>query len=201
MRASLTNNIFYFDRNDPAAFNIVQGCSYSCGLEYSKFLNFQGNLYWRTDGGLAADGKAFHIITKPDGTRQCTGRPSDWTYLSFSRWQSKEQPVPWGPPGGMNLDTTGTASVDPKFGHTGKPTDFLLQKSPIAGFDHTKTNDTIRNAGRIKRAIKVPAVPATFPTHSYHGTEYYLFRIFRIPYLFNHHERRVASEIWTVADR
>jgi hypothetical protein len=168
LRANITNNIFYFDRDSSLGFDPIHGCSYSCGLEYHKFLNFQGNLYWRTDGKFASDPKAFHIVTKaPEGGRSCSGRPSDWTYLTFSQWQGKNKPVPWGPPGGMGLDTTGTVTTNPGFGDTGKPADFLLSKSPIAGFDHNKTNDTIRNAGRRKPAFTPPAVPHTFPTFSY----------------------------------
>lgn len=68
----------------------------------------------------------------------------------------------------MNLDTAGSASVDPKFGHSGKPTDFMLQSRPVAGFGN-KTNDTILHAGRTNPAIKVPAVVHTFPAYSYTG--------------------------------
>jgi len=171
MRASVTNNIFYFNHDDATGFQVIQGCSYSCGLAYNKFLNFQGNVYWRTAGGFDRDPHAFHIIRRrPEDARQCTGRPDDWVFLSFADWRGGKQPADWGPPGGMNLDTTGTASVDPKFGHGGKPTDFLLQSSPVAGFDYNKTNDTILHAGRTNPAIKAPAVVHTFPAYSY--TEY-----------------------------
>lgn len=89
---------------------MVEGCAYSCGLEFSKFMNFEGNLYWRRGGGFDSDTKAFHVLTKaPADARQCSGRPSDWTFLSFADWQSSKQPVEWGPPGGMNQDKTGTA--------------------------------------------------------------------------------------------
>ncbi len=168
LRAAVTNNIFYFDRDESTGFQVIVGCSYSCGLPYNKFLNFQGNLYWRTDGGFEKDPHAFHIIReKPEDARQCTGRPSDWTYLTFADWQSSKQPVSWGPPGGMNLDTKGTASVDPGFGHTGKPADFLLKSNPVAGFDYTKTNDTILHAGRTNPVIKPPNVIHTLPAYSY----------------------------------
>lgn len=171
LRAAITNNIFYFDRDSSTQFQVIEGCSYSCGLPYNKFLNFQGNLYWRTGGGFAKDAQAFHIITrKPEDARQCQGRPEDWTFLTFADWQSNKKPVEWGPPGGMNLDTTGTASVDPKFGHTGSPKDFLLQQNPVPGFDYTKTNDTILHAGRINPVIKPAKVIHTFPAYSY--TEY-----------------------------
>ncbi len=168
LRAAVTNNIFYFDRDESTGFQVIVGCSYSCGLPYNKFLNFQGNLYWRTTGGFDKDPHAFHIISrKPEDARQCTGRPSDWTYLTFSDWQSSKQPVEWGPAGGMNLDTKGTASVDPGFGHSGKPTDFLLRSNPVPGFDYTKTNDTILHAGRTNPVIKPPNVIHTLPAYSY----------------------------------
>jgi hypothetical protein len=173
LRANITNNIFYFDRDASMGFDVIHGCSYSCGLPYNKFLNFQGNLYWRTDGKFASDPKAFHILTNaPADGRNCSGRPSDWTYLTFSEWQSSQQPVSWGPPGGMNLDTAGTVSVNPNFGNTRKPTDFLLSRNPMPGFDYTKTNDTIRNAGRENPGIMPPAVPHTYPTYSYGRGDY-----------------------------
>ena len=168
-RATVTHNIFYFDRDESQDFTVMQGCSYSCGLAYNQFLNFQGNLYWRVGGGFANDPKGFHLITKTpaDARQQCTGRPADWTNLSFADWQSNKQPVEWGPPGGVKEDTEGTASVDPKFGHTGKPADFLLHSNPMPGFDYTKTNDTILHAGRTNPVIKPPKVPDTLPKYSY----------------------------------
>jgi len=72
-----------------------------------------------------------------------------------------------GAPGGMNLDTKGTASVDPRFGHTGKPTDFLLKSNPVLRCDYTKTNDTILHAGRSNPVIKPPNVVHTLPAYSY----------------------------------
>ena len=114
LRANITNNIFYFDRDNASGFDPIHGCSYSCGLPYDKFLNFQGNLYWRTDGKFASDPKGFHIVTTaPEDARRCPGRPSDLTYLAFAQWQGNQQPVAWGPPGGMNLDKGGTVTVNP----------------------------------------------------------------------------------------
>jgi hypothetical protein len=57
--------------------------------------------------------------------------------------------------------------VNPGFGNTGKPSDFLLTKNPVAGFDYTKTNDTIRHAGREHPVIQPPEVPPTFPTYTF----------------------------------
>ena len=67
----------------------------------------------------------------------------------------------------MNEDAEGTVTVDPGFGSTGLPTDFLLSKSPMPGFDDTQTNDTINTAGRTNPSIYPPAVPPTFPTYYY----------------------------------
>ena len=73
-------------------------------------------------------------------------------------------------PPAMNEDVKGTVSIDPKFGHTGQPTDFLLSSNPVEGFDYTKTNDAIRHAGRDHPVILPPKVGHTYPTYSY--TEY-----------------------------
>jgi hypothetical protein len=90
------------------------------------------------------------------------------TFLTFAEWQDGAPPN--GLPASMGEDAGGTATVNPGFGKAGKPSDFLLSKSPLAGFDHTKTNDTIRNAGRNHPVIMPPAVAHTFP--NYHYTEY-----------------------------
>ena len=52
-------------------------------------------------------------------------------------------------------------------GKTHQPKDYLLTQSPVAGFDYTKTNDTIKNAGRSHPMIMPPGVPATFLTFSF----------------------------------
>ncbi len=168
VRENLTNNIFVFDRTDADKFYVMDGCQYSCGLDYNKFLNFQGNLYWRTDGGFATYAKAFHVLTaEPPNAKACSSAPSEkpYTYLTFAQWQGGAPPN--GIPGAMHEDTMGTASVDPGFGKSGKPADFLLTKNPVAGFDYTKTNDTIRNAGRNNPVIHPPQVPHTFPTYTF----------------------------------
>jgi hypothetical protein len=67
----------------------------------------------------------------------------------------------------MNEDEEGTVTVDPGFGNTGLPTDFLLSKSPVAGFDYTETNSTITTAGRTNHLLRPPQVQATFPTYYY----------------------------------
>jgi uncharacterized repeat protein (TIGR01451 family) len=178
LRVSLTNNIFYFDLDDAAKFYLVQGCAYTCGLSYNGYQNFQGNLYWRTDGAFSTYGKQFHVSTNSYSTdgSSCTtsNNPThDWTFFPFSTWQSNQQPASWGPPGGMNEDLQGSVVFNPGFGSTNNPADFWLNADPVSGLlDHTKTNDTIANAGRQPNPpIPYPAVPTvvppTFPTYSY----------------------------------
>jgi len=164
VRVNITNNIFYFDHDESTGFYVNSGCAWSCGLDYHQFLNFQGNLYWRTDGGFAKDKRAFHYAKEPGEGKACGLSAAKWNFLDFSQWQGGR---PEGVTYEMREDPGGTATVDPHFGHTGRPGDFLLSKSPLAGFDHTKTNDTIRHAGRENPVIMPPTVPATFPTYSF----------------------------------
>jgi hypothetical protein len=171
MRASLTNNIFYFDRTDSQNFYVVTGCSYSCGLNYNQFQNFQNNLYWRTDGKFATYGKAFHVMTKPPAdTTQCGGGASVWTFLTFPQWQGGMPPN--GIPAAMSEDATGSVTMNPHFGNTGNPTDFLLSANLLPGFDYTKTNDTILHAGRTVVTLTAPPVPATFPAFTFSQSDY-----------------------------
>jgi hypothetical protein len=57
--------------------------------------------------------------------------------------------------------------ASPGRGKTAKPADYLLTKSPLAGFDYTRTNDTIRKAGRSHPVIQPPKVPQTFPVFAF----------------------------------
>jgi hypothetical protein len=160
VRDVLTNNIFVFDRDESAKFHVLQGCPYSCGLDYNRFITFQGNLYWRDGGGFATDEKAFRVLRAPPvNVKACSSPQNDnaVNFLTFAQWQA----------GNMQEDTTGTAFVNPGFGKTGKPTDFILSKNPVPGFDYTKTNDTIRNAGRDHPVIHPTKVPHTFPTYTF----------------------------------
>jgi hypothetical protein len=84
-----------------------------------------------------------------------------WTFLTFSQWQTGT-PLVNGNPLAMNEDAAGTAAVNPGFGNAGSPADYLLTSSPVVSFD-TKTNDTIRNAGRNRPVIVRPPVPHTYP--------------------------------------
>jgi len=171
-RVNLISNIMYFDQTDATAFYVIQGCADSCGMSYNQYQNFQRNLYWRTDGQFATYQKAFHVSPDPpppDQSRSCSEpkKPSaDWTFFDFPTWQSGH-PLVHGKPLAMNEDPEGSVSVDPGFGHTGLPTDFLLSHSPVSGFDYLQTNQTIKHAGRTNPVMKPPIVPATLPTYTY----------------------------------
>lgn len=172
-KANITHNLFYFDLNATNGFYPIVGCADSCGMAYNQFQNFQGNLYWRTDGGFSSDPLAFHVLTNtpPPSQASSCGQPTQpkasvWTFFGFSEWQ-KGAPLVNGSPLQMNQDAGGTVTRNPGFGNTGQASDYLLSSSPVAGFDYTRTNDTIQNAGRSNPVIIPPDVPDTFPTYSY----------------------------------
>jgi hypothetical protein len=171
LRVNVEHNIFYFDRDATTDFYPVNGCADSCGMTYNQFQNFQGNLYWRTDGGFATYGNAFYVLNSPPPPNQASQcldikDPINFTALTFSQWQTGS-PLVNGKPLAMKEDLQGTAKVNPGFGNSGEASDFLLSSTPIAGFDYTLTNDTINNAGRNNPVLMPPTVPATFPTYNY----------------------------------
>jgi hypothetical protein len=172
VRANLISNIMYFDQSDNTGFYAIQGCADSCGMAFNEFENFQRNLYWRTDGQFSKYPKAFHVLSDPpppDQASSCYEPPNPttaWTFLDFPTWQSGHPHVK-GKSLPMNEDAEGTVTVDPGFGNTGLPTDFLLSKSPVAGFDNAETNSTINTAGRTNGLLTPPQVQATFPTYYY----------------------------------
>jgi hypothetical protein len=88
-----------------------------------------------------------------------------WQYLTLKQWQSNSTRVGTVP--SVGEDVSSTVTVNPGFGNSGQPSDFLLTKNPMPGFDFTKTNDTIHNAGRVHPEITPPTVPPTFPVYSF----------------------------------
>ena len=172
LRVNLISNILYFDQNDTTGFYAIQGCADSCGMAFNNFENFQRNLYWRTDGQFSNYPRAFHILPNPPPPNQASScfEPSDpkvdWTFFDFPTWQ-KGHPLVHGQHLPMNEDEEGTVTVDPGFDNTGLPSDYLLSKSPVNGFDNNETNSTINNAGRTNPALTAPTVPPTFPTYYY----------------------------------
>jgi hypothetical protein len=148
-----SNNIFYFDRdwnNSSPPFSVQGGCTYSGNLPYSAYQDWNGNLYWRADGGFASDDHAFHLQPTPlpnDGP--CSDNPKDWVFYTFSGWQNH---------GG---DVNGVVQ-DPGFTNPAYPADdFTLRRgSPLPGFVVFHPNQ----AGRTNPVLKPPPVAATFPT-------------------------------------
>jgi hypothetical protein len=175
LRVNVEHNIFYFDLDSTTGFYPVNGCSDSCGLPYDQYQNFQGNLYWRTDGGFAEDQNGFQILSTtppPNQASTCNQiQNPQYTDLTFSQWQTGS-PLVNGKALPMKEDPGGTATVDPGFGDSGQPSDFLLSTSPIIGFDYLLTDETINSAGRNNPLIMPPTVPDTFPTYDYSNTNY-----------------------------
>jgi hypothetical protein len=171
-RVNLVNNIMYFDQSDTTGFYAIEGCADSCGMSFNRYQNFTRNLYWRTDGQFATDTKAFHVLTTTPAPGQASScsEPQNpktaWTFFDFPTWQNGH-PLVNGSGLPMNEDAEGTVTVDPGFGTTGLPTDFLLSKAPMPGFDYSQTNGTIKTAGRSNPLMQPPIVPATFPTYYY----------------------------------
>jgi len=171
-KASVTHNIFYFDLNPKTGFFPMNGCADSCGMSFKQFQNYEGNLYWRTDGSFSSDSQGFHVLTTPPppGQASTCGAPAhplqDWTFFEFAQWQNSNQNV-----NGQNIevqeDAGGTVTTNPGFGDAGLPTDFLLNKNPMAGFNYLQTDETVNTAGRSDAKITPPTVGGTFPTFYY----------------------------------
>ncbi len=108
LRANVTHNLFYFDLDNTTGFYAVNGCSDSCSMTYNQYQNFQGNLYWKTDGTFGTSSQAFQILntTPPQNEAyECSGYndPSYFTNLTFSQWQTG-QPLVNGSPLTMQDD-------------------------------------------------------------------------------------------------
>jgi hypothetical protein len=156
-----TNNLFYFDRNSASSttFYAQGGCTYTGGIAYTAFEQWNSNLYWRTDGAFGSDAKAFHMQPSPAPTVPCYfGNPAKWTFLTLAGWQS------------LGEDELSVVQ-NPGFNNPAYPADdYTLPKgSPGAGFVVFDPSQ----AGRSNPVINPPAVPATFPTKSFNpATDY-----------------------------
>jgi hypothetical protein len=175
-QVAVTNNLFYFDRfsTSTPAFYVIQGCKNSCKQAYDTFQNFQGNSYWRTDGGVANDANAFQVLTTQglNSNNSCKVSPVTSLYFASTtqpNWQTGGKGVPVT----MNEDLSpnATASYQPPFTGSGLTTDlpsyylFGDGQIPPTQFVPGNTNLTITNA---HSSLPTPtAVPATFPTYVY----------------------------------
>lgn len=152
-----SNNLFYFDRSSSSSppFYVQGGCTYSGGISFPAWQQWNSNLYWRTGGGFAGDPQAFH--TEPDPVSQfnlCFGEAAKakWTLFSFANWQKTGEDVQ-------------SIVQDPGFKNPAYPADdYSLPKgSPGVGFVVFDPNQ----AGRTNALINPPSVPATFPTKTF----------------------------------
>jgi len=170
-----TSNIFYFDRRGSDSFYVQGGCTYAgASAPYTSFQQFDGNLYWRTDGAFATDPDAFHAQVKTDKNDNCAG-PSLWTWFTFAGWQ------------GLGEDTTGLVK-NPEFRNPIYPADdySLPDGSPGVGFtefdacaagverEQGSANSVYSpgglptcHTGGLNAPLNPPAVPATFPTRTF----------------------------------
>jgi hypothetical protein len=158
-----TSNIFLFDRKDTDAvpFYVQGGCTYP-GLmggalaPYGDYQVWTSNLYYRTDGGFATDGYAFHMQTSADANQICTANVKkwEWLYLGCDNGQT--------PCWQTEMDDPLSVSRDPGFPHEVSSTDdySLPNGSPGVGFVRFDT----AQAGRSNPRLQPPAVAPTFPT-------------------------------------
>jgi len=182
LQVKLFQNVFNFDLNETnnTGFFVQGGCTDSCGLDYDKFQDFEGNAYWRagtpgTGPLFCNDPMAFHLLTNPPtGTAAASCPSGSNTNLTFDSpnggsgtWQYGAPPTTPVPINEDRLSHIGRCDWNPNFGTTGNPSDYLLSGGPGTGFDYTKTNDTINHAGRTGTFGAPPAVGATFPTYTF----------------------------------
>ncbi|MGO9095040.1 MAG: IPT/TIG domain-containing protein [Bryobacteraceae bacterium] len=150
----ITYNLFYFDRSTTSTprFWVQGGCLYAGGAPFTQFQEWNGNVYWRTDGAFASYAKAFAVQLSPGtgGNAPCNDTTSDYTFYTFAGWQQQ-----------VGEDAQ-SAVQDPGFNNPAYPADdySLPNGSPGVGFVVFDPSQ----AGRSNPVIKPPAVSATFPT-------------------------------------
>ena len=162
----VTNNLFYFDRNDASSpdFFVQGGCRYAGGFPYPQFQEWNNNIYWRTDGGFANDAKAFVVQPNPaikDKNAPCADgeKKNELTFYPFTQWQQKVS------------EDQQSVIKNPGFANPAYPNDdYSLQKgSPGVGFVVFDPSQD----GRTNPVIKPPTIPDTFPTKPFNpATDY-----------------------------
>jgi hypothetical protein len=159
-----TNNLFYFDRQSTSipAMYVQEGCDYTCGASITALHNWQNNLYWRLNGALDTDTKAFHVQPKGGTPAICTTGTNTWTFYTFSGWQ------------GLGEDTAGSANTNPGFNDPVYPADdySLPNGSPNAYFVVFDPTQPGRTNPMIKPSNPLDVLP-TFQTEFYNpATDY-----------------------------
>ena len=158
-----TNNLFYFDRanNSTPKFLPDGGCLYSGGYPFTQYQLWMSNLYWRTDGAFASDGKAFGVQSGAGSGPEspCNGNLNNYTYYTFATWQQTL---------GEDLQSV---VQNPGFKNPVYPADdFSLPKgSPGVGFVVFDGSQ----AGRSNPVLQPAAVTPTFPVKLFNpATDY-----------------------------
>jgi hypothetical protein len=159
-----TANLFYFDRQSTStpAYFLQQGCDYTCGASITTLHNWQNNLYWRINGTLEDDAKAFHTQPKPGTSALCTLGTNTWTFYTFSAWQ------------GLGEDLSSSTNINPGFNAPGYPSDdySLPNGSPNSFFTVFDPTQAGRSNPVIKSTNPLDVLP-TFPTNTYNpATDY-----------------------------
>ncbi|HEY2290192.1 MAG TPA: hypothetical protein VGM86_05755, partial [Thermoanaerobaculia bacterium] len=158
----VTHNLMVFDRSRASnpPFSVQGGCTYSdgvgagAGFPYTSFQSFASNLYWRTDGGFATDGQAFHA--QPDVSDSnskdfpCTRDSGQWLFYTLAQWQTD-----------FGEDAQSVVR-DPQFVNPAYPADNFSLKAGSPGVGFVPFDP--KQAGRTMPVLKPPAVAATFPT-------------------------------------
>lgn len=150
-----TNNLMYFDRNSSSspAFYVQGGCTYTGGLPYTAYQEWNSTMYWRTDAAFASDLQAYHVQPKPGASTPCAGGAAQWTFYTFAEWQKT-----------VGEDAQSVIQ-NPGFNNPVYPADdYSLPKgSPGVGFVVFDPSQ----AGRSNPVINPPAIPATFVTKTF----------------------------------
>ena len=152
--AVIENNLFYFDRafTSNPSFMVQGGCLYAGGVAYTQFQEWSSNIYWRTDGALAADPKAFAVQPSPatGNNAPCAVNSNRYTFYTFALWQTQ-----------VGEDTQSLVQ-NPGFNNPAYPADDYSLPKGSPGVEFVVFN--ANQAGRSNSVIDPPAVPATFLT-------------------------------------
>ena len=155
-----SNNLFYFDRTSKSSPKFLPdgGCLYSDGFPFTQYQLWKSNMYWRTDGGFAADPNAFGVQpTAGTGQQAPCANFSSYTLYTFANWQQ------------MVGEDLQSVVQNPGFNNPAADDYSLPHGSPGVGFVVFDPSQ----AGRSNPVLKPPPVAPTFPIKLYNpATDY-----------------------------